>query len=81
MLKIRFSDDPRTKQFINELFQNETDPEGFIVNKEGRRVIDSDGQEITLEELGVIKDGSEIYVKKNFVSLVNFYQKFLQSKK
>lgn len=78
ILEITFKGNPKTKRFILSIFGKDIDSEGFIVEKlSGKRVLGSDGQEITLEDLGVIKNGSEIYSKENIVSLVDFYKKYL----
>ena len=80
MLRITFNNDPKTKEFILGLFKNSVDDENYILDNKGNRIIDSDRQEMTIDQLGAIKNGSQIYVKENIVSLVGFYRKYLQRK-
>ena len=79
MLKITFSDNFKTKKFILSCFGKKiTRKDDPILEEEtGLEIISSDGQEITLNEFGGIKNGSEIYVKNDIVSLVGFYRKYL----
>ena len=76
-MKISFNNDAKTLGFVLGVFNKRVDEEGFIVDQDGEKVIDSDGQNIALSELGVIKNGSEIYSKNNIVSLAHFYRKYL----
>lgn len=74
MLNISFNNDPQTKSFILGLFNKKVDNENYIVEvSSGERVIDTDGNEITFDEFGVIRNGSEIFIKNNIVSLINFH--------
>ena len=77
MLKITFNNDPKTKEVLLDLFGNFVDSENFIIDKNNQRIIDSDGQEMNISQLGAIKNGSQIFVKKNIVSLMSFYRKHL----
>ncbi len=78
MFEITFENNPKTKKFVLSLFGKDIDGEGFIIEKESKeRVLGSNGQEISFNELGVIKNGSEIYGKDNIVSLVDFYKRYL----
>lgn len=76
MIKINFASDKNTKKFILSLFGKSVDKEDFLIeNGTNNRVLSSDGDEITLDQFGGITNGSEIYLKNNIVSLINFYQK------
>lgn len=76
MIKINFRSDPTTKKFILSLFNKTVDEEGFIIESDTKnRVLSSDGDEITLNDFGGITNGSEIFLKNNIVSLINFYQR------
>ena len=76
MIKINFSSDKNTKKFVLSLFSKSVDEEEFIVESgTNNRILSSDGDEITLSGFGGITNGSEIYLKNNIVSLINFYQK------
>lgn len=77
MTRIIFNNDLKTKKFVLSLFNNSIDDEGLIVDSKGEKIIDSDGQEIMISQLGTIKKGSQIYVKNSLPSLVNFYRKYL----
>jgi hypothetical protein len=78
MLNISFNKNPRTKKFVLGFFDKSVDEENYIIeNNTGQRVLDSSGQEITLDRFGGIKNGSEIYVKDDIVSIVDFYERFL----
>ena len=76
MIKLRFANDLDTKKYILGLFNKSVDEEGLIVeNDTSKRVLSSDGDEISLIEFGGITNGSEIYIKDNIVSLIDFYRK------
>ena len=80
MLNISFHDNPRTKKFVLSLFGKEVDQESYIIESSTKqRVLGSDGQEISFDKFGVIKNGSEIYAKDDIVSLVGFYEKYIAS--
>lgn len=76
MIKLKFANDPDTKKYILALFNKSVDEEGFIIeNGTDKRILSSDGYEISLIEFGGITNGSEIYIKDNIVSLIDFYRK------
>lgn len=78
MINFTFENNPSTKKFILGLFSKTTDDEGYIIEKESKkRILGTNGQEITIKEFGVIKNGSEIYAKSDIVSLVEFFDKYL----
>ena len=78
MINFTFDNNLNTKKFILGIFGKTTDEEGYIIEKESKkRILGSNGQEITVAEFGSIKNGSEIYVKSGIVSLVEFYEKYL----
>ena len=78
MLKVTFGDNPKTKKFVLSLFGKNVDKENYIVERDnGKRILGYNGQELTLDDFGVIKNGSEIYGKGDIVSLVDFYKKYL----
>jgi hypothetical protein len=81
MLNISFNKNPKTKKFVLSFFGKGVDEENYIVeNDTKQRVLDSNGQEITLDRFGGIKNGSEIYVKDDIVSIVDFYERFLSER-
>jgi len=64
--------DKSAKKFILGLFGKTVDNEGYIVEKDNpaQRVLTANGEEITLRDFAGIRHGSEIFVKKDIVSLV-----------
>lgn len=65
--------DDSAVEFVLEAFDNTVDEEGYIIKQEtGERVRTRDGKPITPEELGGIAKGSEIYVKDNYVSVLDY---------
>lgn len=75
MIRVNFSSEKNTKLFILSFFDKSVDKEGFIIENDTKaRVLSSDGDEITLDQFGGITNGSEIYLKNNIVSLINFYE-------
>jgi len=68
--KIVFDDS--SKELILELLDKTVDEEGFIVEKNNpkQRVLSSDGNELNLDDFGGVKNGSEIFIEDNVVSLV-----------
>lgn len=76
MLNIIFAKNKKTKKFILDIFDKTINSENLIIEKETNQpVLDMNGQEISFDRLGVISNGSEIYVKDDIISLVDFYQK------
>ena len=64
--------DESVKEEILDLFDKSVDSEGFIVEKDNpqQRVLSKDGQEVNIKEFGGIKKGSEVFIKKDLVSLM-----------
>mgnify|MGYP001607278042 FL=1 len=78
MINFTFDNNFNTKKFILGLFGKSIDDGDYIIEKESKkRILGSNGQEMTIAEFGGIKNGSEIYVKSDIVSLVDFYEKYL----
>ena len=78
MINFTFDNNFNTKKFILGIFGKTIDEEGYIIEKESKKkILGSNGQEMTIAEFGGIKNGSEIYVKSGIVSLVEFYEKYL----
>lgn len=75
MIQINFANDKYTREFVLSLFDKSTDKEGFVVENDTKaRVLSSDRDEIKFDEFGGVTNGSEIYLKNNIVSLINFYR-------
>lgn len=76
MLNVTFANNKQTKTFILSLFNKTVNTEDLIVEENTNQpVLDLNGQEISIDKFGMISNGSEIYVKDDIVSLVEFYQK------
>lgn len=58
--------------FVLKALNKEVDSEGFLVEAEKRsqRVLTPDGEYIKPSEVGVIRPGSQIFIKKDIGSLV-----------
>lgn len=79
MVKFTFSSDPETKKFVLSLFGKSVDHDNKIVEEtDGQPVLDMNGQYISLDEFGGIRNGSEIFVKDDIASLADFYTRYLQ---
>ena len=80
-LMLAWENSPEVIEFILNMLGNKVDEEGFVIEaKTGQRVIDSDGQELTVEDLGLLSSGSKIYVKDNLVSIAEYYEKYCANK-
>ena len=64
--------DESIKEDILDIFDKSIDGEGFIVEKSdsNQRVLSEDGQEVNIKEFGGIKKGSEVFIKKDLISLM-----------
>ena len=62
------------KEQILGIFDKTTDKEGFIVEKSNQeqRVITQDGENLNIEEFAGIIKGSEIFIKSDLISLIDF---------
>lgn len=60
---------------ILKAFGKLTDKDGYLIeSSNGRRVLSRDGQEIKESEWGGIVKGSEVYLKSDIVSLINYVE-------
>lgn len=59
---------------ILKSFDKDIDEDGYIVEdtEDRRRVKTPDGEEILAEELGAIKNGSEMYLDENFDTFARY---------
>lgn len=69
--------DKSLKEEILSIFDKTTDREGFIVEKSNpsQRVLSPDGAEVLIEDFAGIAKGSEIFIKSDLLSLINFSKK------
>jgi hypothetical protein len=56
--------------FILDVFNKSTDKEGFITEKNKKRIVTPEGREITKDQLCVIKKGSEKFIAGDLTSLM-----------
>lgn len=63
--------DPVLKNYILEVFDKDTDSEGYIVEKSTHmRVLSIDAEEVDKRNFAGIKRGSEIFIKSDLPSLI-----------
>lgn len=64
--------DKSVKEFILGVFDKKVNKEGIIVERTNpeQEVLAQDGQEITLDQFGGIKKGSEVFIKSDLISLL-----------
>ena len=74
-IKITF--DESAKIDILSYLDKAIDSEGYIVEKNNpsQRVLTFEGEEILLEEWGGVRKGSEIFFKKNLISLMRLLKR------
>lgn len=73
--------DKSAREFILESFNKTIDEEGFIVEKSNteQRVRTPDGDEISELEFAGVKEGSEVFIKSDLLSIIELSDE-LQSK-
>ncbi len=64
--------DDSVKEEILDVFGKTIDSDGFIVEKDNikQRVLSEDGQEVNINEFGGLRKGSEVFIKKDLISLM-----------
>lgn len=72
MARIEFTFDDSVKEEILGFFNKTTDSEGFIIERDNpdQKVLSEDGQEVNISEFGGLKKGSEVFIKKDLISLM-----------
>ena len=61
--------------YILEAFGKSINTEGIIIEKStGEPVLTPEGDELTLENFGGIKKGSEIFLKNDLLSIINIVE-------
>lgn len=70
MIQISFS--PENLDFILKSLKKTTDEDGYLTeaNNPSQRVITQDGEFIKAKDIGVVRPGSQIFIKKDIGSLV-----------
>ena len=74
MIKILFDDSLESKRYILKLLDKDINNDGFVFEKDGRPVLDTNGQQITVENFGCVKSGSQIFSKSDILSSFAFYR-------
>lgn len=74
MVTITFEENAK-EYILNEILGKNIDDEGFITENTGDKVLTQNGDELTLEDFGGFENGSEIFVKKDIVSLIDYSNK------
>lgn len=71
-IKLTFDDSVR-KEILNT-FNKDINEEGIIIEKDNpsQKVLSIDGEEISADEFGGIKKGSEVFIKNDLISLMRF---------
>lgn len=69
-IKLTFEDS--AKEEVLDFLNKDVDREGFIVEKNDKkqRVLTVDGEELSLNELGGIQKGSQVFIKNDLVALM-----------
>jgi len=64
--------DAKLKKLVLEAFNKDIDDSGYVVEKTNptQRVLSPDGEEIKLEDFAGIKNGSEVFIKSDLISLM-----------
>lgn len=72
MIPITFG--KQSLNFILQLLDKSVDSDGFLVENKNKsqRVITPDGEYIKSDEIGVVRPGSQIFIKKDIGSLVKY---------
>lgn len=76
-MKPRIVFDDNAKKDILEMFGKQIKEDGAIIEKANpeQQVLTPGGEEITIDNFGGIKKGSEIFIKKDVVSLLRLLKK------
>lgn len=72
MIPIIFDNTSRDLMF--RILDKSTNEEGYLVEQSNplQRVLTPDGEYIKPKEVGVVRPGSQVYIKKDIVSLIKF---------
>jgi hypothetical protein len=73
--------DSNSKKLILKALGKSIDKEGFIVEQDytKQRVSSLNGEDVKLEDFGGYKKGSDVFIKKDIGSLIDFYDRVLCS--
>lgn len=66
--------DKKLNAEIVSLFDKKIDEDGYIIEKNGERVLTKEGEEIKIEDFGGLRKGSEVFIKSDIVSLIKYME-------
>jgi len=66
--------DESLREDILSIFGKTIDADGIIIEKDdpSQRVLTKDGEDINIKEFAGVKRGSEIFIKSDLISLIDF---------
>jgi len=68
--------DKKLSSFILKALGKAIDRDGYLIEKDtGQKVLSPDGEEIPIQDFAGVTKGSEIYLKSDIPSLINFVEK------
>jgi len=69
--------DKGLRKDILNIFSKTTDDEGLIVEKSDKKqkILTPEGDEINIKEFAGITSGSEVFIKSDLISLIDFSKK------
>lgn len=77
MLSVSFDNNQDSKLFILSSIGKEVDEEGYVIDSETKeRVLLPNGEELLFNDFAGVKKGSEIFIKSDIISLVEYVNKY-----
>ena len=74
MVTITFEENAK-EYILKEVLNKSIDSEGFILDENQNKVLTQNGEELTVDEFGGFENGSEIFVKNDIVSIMEYSNK------
>lgn len=77
MFSVTFDNDQESKLFILQSIGKEIDDEEYVIDSETKeRVLLPNGEELLFNDFAGVKKGSEIFIKSDIISLVEYVNKY-----
>lgn len=77
MFSVTFDNDQDSKLFILRSIGKEIDEEGYVTDSETKeRVLLLNGEELLFKDFAGVKKGSEIFIKSDIISLVEYVNRY-----
>ena len=77
MFSVTFDNHKESKLFILQSIGKELDEEGYVIDSETKeRVLLPNGEELLFKDFAGVKKGSEIFIKSDITSLVEYINKY-----